>query len=170
VIVVVRPVSTLRFGTCAAASSSSAVTTLGQTPNTTDVNLLLLAAPTHVSVYPVCSTVPLYTVEEPDPPGACPQTCRPDIALVRAARLPGPTRRALSGMLAIARNNVRTRVIESLVHTPLVTDKVRFTRLFYVNFGAYAPYHSSKVINQPTVPTAGMSACKSFYRKKLVGR
>jgi hypothetical protein len=102
--------------------------------------------------------------------GACPQTCRPDIALVRAARLPGPTRRALSGMLAIARNNVRTRVIESLVHTPLVIDEDPVHSVVLRKFRRLCPLPQQQVINQLTVPTAGMSACKSSYRKKLVGR
>jgi hypothetical protein len=48
-------------------------------------------------------------------------------------------------------NSVRTRVTESCVHTPLVIGKVRFTRLFYVNAGVHAPYHSSSKVNRLTV-------------------
>jgi hypothetical protein len=98
-------------------------------------------------------------------PGACPQTCRPDIALVRAARLPGPTRRALSGILAVTRNRVRTRAIGPLVRTPLVIGNVRFTRFLYVNFGAHAPSTVAEIVDKLTVPTVGMSVCELFYRK-----
>jgi hypothetical protein len=77
-------------------------------------------------------------------PGACPQTCRPDIALVRAARLPGPTRRALSGILVITRNRVRTRAIGSLVRTPLVMGKRPVHSVVMRQFWRPCPLHSSR--------------------------
>jgi hypothetical protein len=60
--------------------------------------------------YPVSSAVPLIYCERPGPSGVRPQTRHPVITLVRVARLPGPTRRALSGMLIVARSSVWTRV------------------------------------------------------------
>jgi hypothetical protein len=67
--------------------------------------------------------------------------------------------------LAITRNRVRTHAIRSLVHTPLVIGKVRFTWLLCVNFCANAPSTVAKIVNKLTVPTVGMSVCESFYRK-----
>jgi hypothetical protein len=84
-------------------------------------------------------------------------TCRLEIALVRAARLPWPTRRALSGILAITRNRVRTHAIGPPVHTPLVIGKIQFTRLLCFNFGVNAPSTVAKIVNKLTVPKRSRS-------------
>jgi hypothetical protein len=83
-----------------------AVTTNGQTsqhycrqPRFTSLNCWSHLT-SYLSLISSLLSRPLIYCERAGPSGACSQTRRPDIALVRAARLPGPTRRALSGMLA----------------------------------------------------------------------
>jgi hypothetical protein len=167
VIVAVRPVSTLRFGTCAAASSPQRSLPTVRLPTLLMSTCFFLL---HQLTYIQSAQPSPYILWKSRIPRRLPANLPPR----HCTRLRGSAPRTdASGVVwnvGNCTNSVRTRVIESLGHTPLVIDKVRFTRLFYVNFGAYAPYHNSKVINQLTVPTAGMSACKSSYRKKLVGR
>jgi hypothetical protein len=169
VVAVVSVVRSLHCGqgTCAAASSlQRSLPAVGlptvQRPYTTDVvNLVFSPYP---SIFSPLNR-PLIYCGRAGSPGACSQTCCPDIALVRAARLPGPTRRALSGILAVTRNRVRTRAIGPFVRTPLVIGNVRFTRFLCVNFGAHAPSTVAEIVNKLTVPTVGMSVCELFYRK-----
>jgi hypothetical protein len=122
-----------------------------------------------VCVYPVCSAVPLYIVKEPDL--QAPDRKLAAQTLHSSARLGSPDRRVGRCLECWQLRKQCPDTCNRIArHTPLVIGKVRFTQLFYIIFGAHAPYHSSKIISCLTVPTAGMSACKSFYRKKLVGR
>jgi hypothetical protein len=118
----------------------------------------------HCTSYPVSSTVPLYTVEEPD--HQAPVRKLAAQTLHSSARLGSPGQRVGRclefGNYAKQSPDACNR---TSVHTPLVIGKVRFTRLLCVNFGANAPSTVAKIVNKLTVPTVGMSVCESFYRK-----
>jgi hypothetical protein len=95
---------------------------------------------------------PLIYCEGAGSPGACPRTCRPDIALVRAARLPWPTRRVLSGIGQSTSSGSHDACIPTSGPTPLVIRKIRCIRFAMRQTGANAPSTVARVIAFLTVP------------------